>query len=214
LRFRLISVDYQPAPAFLLSKHRFWFTMIELSLNCYQIMKKFILFIWEIVKISIIALLIVVPIRAFVFQPFFVSGASMEPNFHDYDYIIVDEISYRLGSPHRGDVIIFYNPQDTSKRLIKRVVGLPGETIKVLDGQIFIKNDDEDFSILNESKYLPFETKTAGHLEITLDDNQYFVCGDNRNVSLDSRSFGPLKKDLIIGRSVFRLWPLNTFVSK
>ncbi len=177
-------------------------------------MKKFILFIWEIVKISIIALLIVVPIRAFVFQPFFVSGASMEPNFHDYDYIIVDEISYRLGSPHRGDVIIFYNPQDTSKRLIKRVVGLPGETIKVLDGQIFIKNDDEDFSILNESKYLPFETKTAGHLEITLDDNQYFVCGDNRNVSLDSRSFGPLKKDLIIGRSVFRLWPLNTFVSK
>ncbi|MBU1045787.1 signal peptidase I [Patescibacteria group bacterium] len=178
-------------------------------------MKKIILFIWEIVKISIIALIIVVPIRAFVFQPFFVSGASMEPNFHDYDYLIVDEISYRLGDPHQGDVVIFYNPKDLSKRLIKRVVALPGETIKITEGQVLIKSDeDEEFSILDESEYLSPDLKTAGHLETTLGDNQYFCLGDNRNVSLDSRSFGPVDRDLIIGRSVFRLWPLTVFAGK
>ncbi|MBU3964555.1 signal peptidase I [Patescibacteria group bacterium] len=177
-------------------------------------MKKIIFFIWEIVKISIVALIIVVPIRAFVFQPFFVSGASMEPNFHDYDYLIVDEISYRLGSPGRGDVIVFYNPNDTSKRLIKRVIGLSGETIKIVDNQIFIKNDDEEFYILDESEYLSTDSKTAGHIETMLGDNQYFVLGDNRNVSLDSRSFGPVNRDLIIGRSAFRLWPLSVFMDK
>ena len=188
--------------------------IIKLSLNRGQIMKKLILFIWEIIKISIIALIIVIPIRVFVFQPFFVSGASMEPNFHDYDYLIVDEISYRLGQPHRGDVIIFYSPNDTSKRLIKRVVGLPEETIKIFDGQVFVKSEEENFYILDESEYLSEKTKTAGYVETTLGEDEYFVLGDNRNVSLDSRSFGPLKRDLIIGRSACRLWPLSVFAGK
>ncbi|MCX6737896.1 MAG: signal peptidase I [Candidatus Parcubacteria bacterium] len=177
-------------------------------------MKKVLLFIWEIVKISIIALIIVVPIRVFVFQPFFVSGASMEPNFHDYDYIIVDEISYRLGAPSRGDVIIFYNPNDMNKRLIKRVIGLPGETVKITDGQVFIKNGEGNFYVLDESKYLSDKTKTAGYVETNIGENEYFVLGDNRTVSLDSRSFGLVKKDLIIGKDAFRLWPLTVFSNK
>jgi signal peptidase I len=171
-------------------------------------MKKFILFIWEIVKIAVIALIIVVPIRAFVFQPFFVRGASMEPNFHDFDYLIVDEISYRVRQPQRGEVIVFYNPNNNSQRFIKRVIGLPGETIKVEKGEVSIKQD-ADFFVLDESKYLDQSVKTPGSKEITLKDNQYFVMGDNRGVSLDSRFFGALEKKLIIGKESFRLWPLS-----
>jgi signal peptidase I len=171
-------------------------------------MKKFLLFIWEIVKIAIIALIIVVPIRAFVFQPFFVRGASMEPNFHDFDYLIVDEISYRFSEPKRGDVIVFYNPSNNSQRFIKRVIGLPGETIKISEGKVSIKND-ADFFILNETAYLSESVRTPGNREMLLEQDQYFVMGDNRGLSLDSRSFGALEEDLIIGKESFRLWPLS-----
>jgi len=176
-------------------------------------MKKLFLFIWEIVKISIIALIIVVPIRIFVFQPFFVRGASMEPNFHDFDYLIVDEFSYRLSEPQRGQVIVFYNPNDTSKRFIKRVIGLPGETVKIEHGQVMVKQES-DFFVLDESEYLPKGLATFGNIELPLGDDQYFVLGDNRNVSFDSRSFGLLDSKLIIGKSAFRLWPISVFASK
>ena len=176
-------------------------------------MKKLLLFIWEILKIAIIALIIVVPIRAFVFQPFFVRGASMEPNFHNLDYLIVDEISYRFGEPQRGDVIVFYNPNDTSQRFIKRIVGLPGETIKIAKGEVLIKQDS-DFFVLDETDYLSQDTKTPGSREVLLEENQYFVLGDNRGLSMDSRSFGALDKEFIIGKSAFRLWPLSIFASQ
>ncbi len=173
-------------------------------------MKKILLFIFEIVKITIIALLIVVPIRIFIFQPFFVKGASMEPNYHNLDYLIVDEISYRLGEPQRGDVIIFYNPNDQSQRFIKRVIGLPGETVKIADGNVYIKNSGE-FKLLDESAYLPEGLKTLGQETIVLKDDQYFVMGDNRDSSYDSRRFGPVDKDLIIGKSVLKLLQMQLF---
>jgi len=172
-------------------------------------MKKILLFIWEVAKIAIIALIIVVPIRAFIFQPFFVRGASMEPNFHDFDYLIVDEISYRFTEPKREDVIVFYNPSNNSQRFIKRVIGLPGETIKILEGSVSIKKTDDDFFILDETAYLSENVKTPGNKEMLLEEGQYFVMGDNRGSSLDSRFFGPLDKDLIIGKESFRLWPLS-----
>lgn len=173
-------------------------------------MNKILLFIFEIVKITVIALLIVVPIRIFVFQPFFVRGASMEPNFHNLDYLIVDEISYRLGEPQRGDVIVFYNPSDQSQRFIKRIIGLPGETVRIADGNVYIKNDGE-FKLLDESVYLPEGLKTSGQETIVLNDYQYFVMGDNRDSSYDSRKFGPLNKDLIIGKSVLKLLQMQAF---
>ncbi len=175
-------------------------------------MKKILTFVWEIVKITVIALVIVIPVRAFIFQPFFVRGASMEPNFHNFDYLIVDEISYRLSEPHRGDVIVFYNPQNTSQRFIKRVIGLPGETIKIADGSVFIKQaKSKDFFLLDESKYLSSSVQTTGAEEVELGQGQYFVMGDNRSLSYDSRFFGQLDRKYIIGRMAIKMRPNKLF---
>lgn len=171
-------------------------------------MRNFFLFIWETGKIVIVALLIVVPIRLFLFQPFFVRGQSMEPNFENGDYLIVDEISYRFRNPQRGEVIVFKNPQNPSQRLIKRIIGLPGETIEIKDGQVIIYNQKEKM-VLNELDYLPAGHQTPGQVYLTLAKNQYFVLGDNRLSSADSRRWGPLPRKNIIGRVFFRPWPFT-----
>lgn len=166
-------------------------------------------FVWEILKIVIISLAIVVPIRYFLIQPFYVQGASMEPNFLDGDYLIIDEISYRLNEPERGDVVVFKYPLDTSQFFIKRIIGLPGETVRIEDGRIFIVGgESREKIILNESDYLQ-NAYTAGGIEVTLNDNEYFVLGDNRGSSSDSRKWGVLPRGMIIGRAWVRAWPFN-----
>ncbi|MDP1538495.1 MAG: signal peptidase I, partial [bacterium] len=142
-------------------------------------MRNFLLFIWEIAKIVIIALLIVVPVRYFVFQPFFVKGQSMEPNFSDGDYLIVDEITYRFRPPERGEVVVFKYPDDPSQRYIKRIIGLPGEIIEIEQGKVMVYSEEEK-RILEESDYLSSPAFTSGDLRITLSGNEYFVLGDNR----------------------------------
>jgi len=175
-------------------------------------MPKFFHLIWEIVKITVIALIIVIPIRVFIFQPFFVSGASMEPNFHNLDYLIVDEISYHLGEPKRGDVVIFYYPNDTNQRFIKRIIALPGETIKIEAGNIYIQQEiGGEFVLLNETEYLPEDIKTKNNESVELKENQYFVMGDNRGSSYDSRIFGPLDKEYMIGKNIFKLFNIQVF---
>lgn len=171
-------------------------------------MKKPFSFIWEILKIVIIALLIVVPIRYFIFQPFLVRGASMEPNFENGDYLIIDEISYRFSEPQRGEVVVFKYPNIPSQRYIKRIVGLPGETVEIKDDKVIIY-EEETTQVLNESSYLSENTKTLGDIKTTLEENQYFVLGDNRIASSDSRRWGPLSQGDIIGRVVFRAWPFT-----
>lgn len=160
-------------------------------------------FTWEILKIVIISLAIIIPIRYFLIQPFFVNGASMEPNFQDGDYLIVDEISYRFDAPERGDVVIFRYPLDPSQFFIKRLIGLPGESIKVEDGEIFING-----KVLDESEYLQ-NIDTAGNVEAKLGEGEYFVLGDNRQASSDSRKWGEVDKKFIIGRAWLRAWPFN-----
>jgi len=167
-------------------------------------------FVWEILKIVIIALAIIIPIRYFLIQPFFVKGASMDPNFLDGDYLIIDEISYRFNEPQRGDVVVFHYPLDRSQFFIKRIIGLPGETVKIEDGKIFIYSEDtsDEKVVLDESEYLE-NAYTSGNLEISLRDNEYFVLGDNRSASSDSRKWGGVNKDYIIGRAWIRAWPFN-----
>lgn len=171
-------------------------------------MKKILLFIWEIAKIVILALLIVIPIRYFIFQPFFVRGQSMEPNFYNGDYLIIDELSYRFRTPQRGEVVVFKYPHNPSQRYIKRVIGLPKETIKIEDGQIYISRNSHFWS-LDESSYLAPSTRTPGQLEVHLGKNEYFVLGDNRLFSSDSRRWGPLTEEDIIGRVILRAWPFT-----
>jgi signal peptidase I len=174
-------------------------------------MKNFLLFILEISKIVAIALLIVIPIRYFIFQPFYVKGESMEPNFSDGDYLIIDEISYRFKVPERGEVIVFRYPNDPAQRYIKRIIGLPGETIEIEQGQVMIYDEEGEGGFLEELAYLPSSTLTAGDIRVVLDENEYFVLGDNRAASADSRRWGSLPRENIIGRALIRAWPPTAF---
>jgi len=170
--------------------------------------KKYISFTWDLFKIGLIALVIVLPIRYFLFQPFIVKGESMAPNFETGDYLIVDEITYRFSDPQRGDVVVFKYPKDATQRFIKRVIGIPGETVAVKDGQVSITKDSE-IIILDES-YLPDDLKTMGDANITLGSDEYFVLGDNRQYSYDSRAWGIVPRKNIIGKAFLRIFPLST----
>jgi signal peptidase I len=163
---------------------------------------------WDLIKFAILALLIVVPIRTFIAQPFIVSGSSMVPTFENNDYLIVDELSYRINEPHRGDVVIFKWPKDTTKYFIKRIIGLPGETVKIAGNTIIIKNkDNPDGFILNE----PYvKNKSNDEMEVTLPENQFFVMGDNRSGSADSRAWGTLPRSLMVGKAFLRLFPFTS----
>ena len=173
---------------------------------------KTLIFIWELLKIAILAFIIVVPIRYFLFQPFIVRGASMEPNFHSGDYLIIDEITYRFRDPQRGEVVVFSFPKNPSQRYIKRIIGLPGETLEIKEGKIEIFSLQGQ-RILDESSYLPpsYQSQISGEIKVTLNENEYFVLGDNRSFSSDSRSWGPLPRKYIIGRVFLRAWPLTAF---
>lgn len=174
-------------------------------------MKQVFSFLFETIKIAVVAFLIVLPIRYFLFQPFLVKGDSMLSNFSDGDYLLIDEISFRFREPQRGEVIVFSPPHNNSTRYIKRIIGLPGETIQIQAGQVMIAQQNNNFFVLDESKYLLDSFFTPGNVEITLGENEFFVLGDNRQFSSDSRSFGVLSREHIIGRVFFRAWPFNNF---
>ena len=131
-------------------------------------MKPVFSFILEVVKLVVLALAIVIPIRYFLFQPFFVKGQSMEPNFENGDYLIIDELSYRFRVPERGEVIVFKYPNDPSQRYIKRVIGLPGETIEIKEGKVIIHQQDSSVKVLDESSYLGQNSITSGDIKITI----------------------------------------------
>jgi len=174
-------------------------------------LRKILEFIWEMTKITFISLVIILPVRYFLIQPFYVKGASMEPNFYDHEYLIIDEITYRLGEPQRGDIVVFKYPKDPRQFFIKRVIGLPGERVKIENGLVYITSGGQT-NVLNE-EYLTdgLETRLpiSGYGEVTLKNDEYYLLGDNRDQSLDSRVFGSVKRDYIIGRTWLRGWPLT-----
>lgn len=172
-------------------------------------MKTFIYAIWEIVEVAVIAIVSVLIIRNFLVQPFLVNGASMEPNFHNNDYLIVDEISYRFKEPQRGEVVVFKYPGDERYYYIKRIIGLPGEEVEIKDGKVFIFNNEFSEGFVLDESYLPKNLITSGNKKVKVEDGKYFVMGDNRNFSFDSRSWGLLDRKEIVGITRLRLWPLN-----
>lgn len=168
-------------------------------------------YIGELVKIIIIAAAIILPIRLFVVQPFYVKGLSMYPTFDSNDYLIVDEVSYRFTQPTRGDVVVFMHDQVDHKYFIKRVIGLPGETVEVVDSTITIFNAEHPNGfILDEQLYAPIHGPSM-LVRTALKDDEYFVLGDNRPVSYDSRRFGPIHKSEIAGRVLLRGLPFDKF---
>lgn len=162
----------------------------------------------EIVKFALIAAVIVVPIRLFIAQPFIVSGTSMSPTFEHRNYLIVDEISYRFNEPQRGDVVVFRYPQEPNQFFIKRIIGLPGETVHIMNNEIRIINEEFPDGFLLDETYIDYETQSRV-TETPLLEDQYFVLGDNRGNSSDSRIWGPLPRNYIIGRAWLRLWPFS-----
>ncbi|NQV89269.1 MAG: signal peptidase I [Parcubacteria group bacterium] len=164
-------------------------------------------FLIEVIQIVMISSAIIIPVRYFLIQPFYVKGASMEPNFYDHEYLIIDELSYRFRIPERGEIVVFRYPREPSQFFIKRVIALPGETIEISGGEVIIYNTEHPNGFKLDESYL-VET-TSGKERVTLGPEEYFVLGDNRDSSLDSRSFGVLPLDNIIGRVWVRGLPLS-----
>jgi signal peptidase I len=163
----------------------------------------------ELLQVAAISLAIIIPVRYFLVQPFYVKGASMEPNFFDHEYLIIDELSYRLREPIRGDIVVFKYPNDPKQFFIKRVIGLPNETVEIANGEVRVYNDEHPNGFfLDEDVYLD-QDFTAGTLTLTLKADEYFLMGDNRSSSLDSRIFGPVKRDAVVGRVWLRGYPLD-----
>jgi signal peptidase I len=162
---------------------------------------------WDLLRFAIIAILVVVPLRLFIAQPFIVSGSSMFPTFQDKNYLIVDELSYHLNDPKRDDVIIFKYPKDTTKYFIKRIIGLPNETVDINGSEVTITNKDHKEGFTLNEPFVKNTSENKTHFE--LKDNEYFVMGDNRSGSSDSRYWGAVPRNLIVGKALVRLWPVT-----
>jgi signal peptidase I len=182
----------------------------------------------EIIRTILIVVISVVVFRMVILQPFYVIGSSMAPNFHESDYLFIDELSYFLRAPKRGEVIVFSHPESSctefvekhpvSKNIlpnspcrnyIKRVIGLPGETIEVKNGLVRIYNSENPNGLTLDENYVEPGVKTLGNQKVTIGKNEFYVLGDNRlpNASSDSREWGVLEKKFIIGRAWVRLLP-------
>jgi signal peptidase I len=166
-------------------------------------------FIWESLKVLAVAGITVFFVRYFLFKPFYVKGASMEPTFLENEYLIIDELSFRFRQPIRGEIVVFKHDGVEKDYYIKRIIGLPGERVKVSDGKVTVYNQSHPEGVIIDESYLPSDLLTLGEKNVSLGDNEYFVLGDNRMNSFDSRGFGPVDKSAIVGRVLVRGWPLK-----
>ena len=174
----------------------------------FNYMKRFLGSFFEVVEVALIALVTVFLVRTFLLQPFLVNGASMEPNFKNGDYLLVDELTYRLREPKRGEVVVFKYPGDESTYYIKRIIGLPGERVKLDGAEITVYNDSNEEGLKINENYLNDQVQYIAK-DYTLKDDEFFVLGDNRSYSFDSRSWGPLIDKELIGLVRVRLWPVT-----
>lgn len=173
--------------------------------------RRFVNFILDFLETIVVALSIFVVIYLFLMQPHEIKGSSMEPNFYNSEYILTDKISYRLHAPTRGDVVIFKAPENPDVDYIKRVIGLPADRIKIQNGSVYLNGEKLREDYLRDQTYLPPGSYMAEGVEITIPGGKLFVMGDNRPHSSDSRRFGPVPFDAIIGRAFLRYWPVTSF---
>ncbi len=162
---------------------------------------------WDFVKYAVVAAAIIIPFRIFIAQPYIVEGASSYPTFKDGDYLIVDQLSKRFEEPQRQEFFIIRYPKDPSKFFIKRLIGLPHDAVVIKNGEVWIYNDENKEGFKLEEPYVVYPKKE--NLSIELGENEYFVMGDNRAGSSDSRVWGTLPRENIIGRPILRLFPVG-----
>lgn len=172
-------------------------------------MQKLTSFILELLQVVVFAISIFLFVYLLILQPHKIKGASMEPNFHDGEYLLTDKVSYRLGEPKRGDVIVFRAPPTYKDEFIKRIIGLPGEEVKVQNGNIYINGRELDEKYLPKETYVMAGRFTQEGQTITVPEDSYFVLGDNRDHSLDSRSIGTVERQYITGRAWIVYWPVS-----
>jgi len=170
-------------------------------------------FFIDLLKTGIVVFIIAFTLRYFVVQPYIVDGESMMPNYQNREYLLAEKVSYYRGSPKRGDVVIFKYPKNPSVNYIKRIIGLPGEKVEIEDNTITIFNSKHATGTILSEEYIPKSTLTLtpnnSLLNMTLKENEYFVLGDNREHSSDSREWGVLPSANILGRSWLTLTPLD-----
>ena len=164
----------------------------------------------EVAEVVVLAIILYFGI-SFAVQAVHVEGLSMYATLDDNDYLIANKIDYRLHPPQRGDIIILRPPTDNSKDFIKRVIALPGEKLLIRDSVVYINGRRLDEPYLPEAWTILNNWPNDGTDGRVMKSNEYFVMGDNRNRSQDSRIFNPITRDRIDGRAWFRIWPLNTF---
>lgn len=164
----------------------------------------------EWIQVIAIALIVALPIRFFVAEPFIVNGASMDPTFSTGQFLIVDRLTYHFEEPQRGDVIVFEYPNDPSVYYIKRIIGLPNEIVSIKKGKVNIANQSSPEGFELDESYIDAAHASVDTLTVTLGKNEYFVMGDNRSQSSDSRAWGPLNENYIVGRPIVRLLPFGS----
>lgn len=168
---------------------------------------KFKALVKEIATFVVIAVCVVLPFRIYIAEPYLVEGRSMDPTFSSGDYLIVDKLTYRRTEPKRNTVVVFHYPNDPKKSFIKRIIGLPGETVEEKENKITIYNKENPDGFQIDQSYVVHEL--PANFKITLGEDEYFVMGDNRAESFDSRSWGPLKRKYISGKPILRLLPVS-----
>lgn len=171
----------------------------------YKLIRQSLGFLVETVKTAAVMILVAFAIKAFLIQTFVIEGSSMEPNFHNSEFLLIDKISYRFSNPKRGEIIVF-RPAAAADNYIKRIVGMPGETIKIVNNEIFIDDRRLDEPYLSQGAL----TKMPTNKIFRISDDEYFVLGDNRENSKDSRAIGPINKKQIEGRVFLIFYPIST----
>ncbi len=166
--------------------------------------------LFEFIKTVAIIVIVAFIVRFYLIQPFLVEGSSMEPNFHNGEYILIDKLSYRVQAPKRGDVIVFHPPNNANLNYIKRIIGLPGDRIEIINGKVSVNG-----AVIEEA-YIPnaitsYRSSTTAKLDVTLSAGNYYVLGDNRDHSSDSREWNAVPAINIIGRAWLVVFPPKNF---
>lgn len=174
-----------------------------------EFVKKAVAAVFDFLQSIVVVLAIMVMIYLFVMSPQEISGASMEPNFHNGEYILTNKIEYKLKNPSRGDVVIFKSPLNKDIDYIKRIIALPGETVILKDSALWVNGKKVAEPYLAPDVYIFGGSYLREGVEVTVPDGQYFVVGDNRPHSSDSREFGPIAKEDFIGKALVRYWPFD-----